>query len=131
MESWGQRSHNLVGTIHFGESKDNKGQAGSPETGFPMDFSEDWHVFGLDWSPQQMMWMVDDQVYYTENLQRNFWEGLYTGNGQPFDKPFYITLNLAVGGMFFGDEPFDPIEADGWQKPTFEIDWLRKWEWRD
>jgi len=130
MEYRGQRPTNTLGTIHYGESKENKGQSGSPETTFPVDFSEDFHVFGLDWSPTKFMWLVDDQVYHEETLERNFWESVYNRNGQPYDKEFYILINLAVGGMFFGDEPFDPIEADGWAKPTYEIDWIRKWTWR-
>ncbi|CAL8127868.1 unnamed protein product [Orchesella dallaii] len=130
MEYRGQRPTNTLGTIHYGESKENKGQSGSPETTFPYDFSQDFHVFGLDWSPTKMMWIVDDRVYHEETLERNFWESVYTANGQPYDKEFHIIINLAVGGMFFGDEPFDPIEADGWEKPTYEIDWIRKWTWR-
>jgi beta-glucanase (GH16 family) len=130
MEYRGQRPQQMLGTLHFGPAWDNKGQAGTGERNFPFDFSQDWHTFAIDWSPQQIMWLVDDQVIHTETLQRNFWPGLYTANGQPFDKNFFIILNLAVGGNFFGGEPFDPEEANGWEKNTFEIDWVRKWEWR-
>ncbi len=129
MEYRGQRPTNTLGTIHFGGSRETHGQVGSPETTFPVDFSQDFHVFGLDWSPTKIMWMVDDQVYHEESLEKNFQNSFYWQQGQPFDKSFNFIINLAVGGMFFGDEPFDPIEADSWPKPTFEIDWIRKWEW--
>ncbi|ODM89409.1 Glucan endo-1,3-beta-glucosidase A1 [Orchesella cincta] len=111
MEYRGQRPTNVLGTIHFGESKENKGQAGSPETTFPMDFSQDFHVHAVDWSPTKIMWMVDGKVYHEETLERNFWPSVYNSNGQPYDKAFHMIINLAVGGMFFGGEPFDPIEA--------------------
>jgi len=129
MEYRGQRPTNVLGTLHFGAEWNQKGEAGTGERGYPFDFSQDFHTFALDWSPTQIQWLVDDQVYHTETLQRNFWPSFYNGNGQPFDKNFFIIINLAVGGMFFGGEPFDPIEADQWPKNTFEIDWIRKWEW--
>jgi len=130
MEYRGQRPNNVLGTLHFGGSREQHGQVGSPETSFPIDFSQDFHVFAVDWSPNKIMWMVDGRVYHEETLQRNFQPGFYSQNGQPFDKPFHMIINLAVGGSFFGDEPFDPSEANGWQKPTLEIDWVRKWEWK-
>lgn len=125
----GQKWWQLLGTLHFGPAWDNKGQVGY-ERDFPNDFSQEWHRYGLDWSPNSIQWLLDDQVVHTETLQRNFWGGLYWANGQPFDKNFFLILNLAVGGNFFGGEHFDPIEADGWEKPTLEIDYVRKWEWR-
>jgi len=126
----GQRPQQILGTLHFGPAWDNKGQVGTGERDFPIDFSQDFHVFGLDWSPTQMQWIVDGNVYHTEPLDKNFWPGLYNSNSSPFDKNFFIIINLAVGGNFFGGEPFDPIEADQWPKNTFEIDWIRKFEWR-
>lgn len=129
MEYRGQQLNVTLGTLHFGESKDKKGQVGSPETQFNVDFSEEFHVFGIEWSQNKMKWMMDDLVYHDESLEKNFWENLYTRQGQPFDKNFYMIINMAVGGNFFGDESFDPIEADSWSKPTFEIDWIRQWEW--
>jgi len=130
MEYRGQRPQQTLGTLHFGPRWDQHGYVGSSERDFPFDFSREWHTFGIDWSPNQIAWMVDDQVFHTETLQRNFWPGFYSANGQPFDKNFFIILNLAVGGNFFGGEPFDPDEANGWEKNTFEIDWVKKWEWR-
>jgi len=129
MEYRGQRPQQTLGTLHFGPSPDNKGMAGTGERDFPFDFSADWHTFAIDWSPDHMQWFVDDQVYHTESLQRNFWPGFYQNNVSPFDRPFFIIINLAVGGDFFNGEPFDPEEANGWAKNTFEIDWIRKFSW--
>ncbi len=130
MEYRGQAPSVTQGTLHYGEAWNNKGHVGSGERSFPFDFSQDWHVFGLDWSPWQIQWIVDGQVFHTESLQKTFSPGPYSKWGQPFDKNFFIIINLAVGGNFFGNEGFDPKESDNWQKPTFEIDWVKKWEWR-
>lgn len=130
MEYRGQRPTEAIGTLHFGPAWDNKGQAGSGEKKFAFDFSKDFHVFTLDWNASRIQWLVDGTVMHTETLNRNFWPGLYTANGSPFDKNFYLILNLAVGGAFFNGEKFDPSEADGWAKNTLEIDYVRKFEWR-
>jgi beta-glucanase (GH16 family) len=125
----GQRPNEVLGTLHYGPAWDNKGQVGY-ERNMGYDLSAGFHTYTLDWSPMQMQWIIDDVVIHTESLARNFWSGLYTGNGQPFDKDFFLIINLAVGGAFFGGEPFDPNESDGWPKRTFEIDYVRKFEWR-
>jgi len=129
MEYRGQRPNQALGTLHFGPAWDNKGQAGY-ERDFPHDFSQEFHEYTLDWSPSQIQWIIDGQVIHTESLARNFWPGFYWADGQPFDKDFFIILNLAVGGNFFGGEPFDPSESQYWEKDTLEIDYVRKWEWR-
>jgi len=126
----GQRGNQILGTLHFGPAWDNKGQVGTGERDFPFDFSHDFHVFGLDWNQDRIQWLLDGQVFHEESLRRNFWEGLYGAHGSPFDKEFFFILNLAVGGNFFGGEPFDPSESQWWPKNTFEIDYVRKWEWR-
>jgi len=125
----GQRPNEILGTLHYGPAWNNKGQIGFPERGFPYEFSSDFHTFGLDWSPSAMTWLLDGQVLHTETLQRNFWPGFYNNNGSPFDRHFFLILNLAVGGNFFGGEPFDPEESHGWAKNTFEVEWARKYEW--
>jgi hypothetical protein len=77
-----------------------------------------------------MNWMLDGNTFHTETLNRNFWPGLYNKNGSPFDKNFFIIINLAVGGNFFGNEGFHPDEANKWAKNTLEVDFVKKWEWR-
>jgi len=126
----GQKPKEIMGTLHLGRDFQNRQQRGSGEKTFPSDFSQDFHTYGLDWSPSKIQWILDGNVFHEETLQTNFDPGFYRANGQPFDKKFYLILNLAVGGNFFGGEPFDPSEANGWAKNTLEIDWVKKWEWR-
>jgi len=126
----GQRTNQIMGTLHYGPAWNNKADVGTKERTFPVDFSKDFHVFGLDWNSDRIQWLLDGKVFHEETLRRNFWDGLYTAQGQPFDKEFFFILNLAVGGNFFGGEAFDPSEAQSWTKSTFEIDWIRKSEWR-
>jgi len=126
----GQRTNEILGTLHYGPAWDNKGQAGTTRVYEGVDFSRDFHVFGFDWNQDRAQWLLDGQVFHEETLRRNFWEGLYNAQGSPFDKEFFFILNLAVGGAFFGGEPFDPSESQWWGKSTFEIDWVRKSTWQ-
>ena len=133
MEARGERPKQLQGTIHYGGAWPNNVYSGSGEKDFPTDFSADFHVFAVEWNTEKIMWSVDGNVYHTENINRSMWSGKgtnpYTKNGQPFDKPFFFILNLAVGGAFFPESVYGPgvtvAEAQAWPKPSMEIDYVR------
>jgi beta-glucanase (GH16 family) len=55
----------------------------------------DFHDFAVDWSPGQVEFFVDGQPYHTERASR-------ISHPWVFDHPFFLILNLAVGGNFGG-----------------------------
>jgi beta-glucanase (GH16 family) len=60
----------------------------------PFDLSQDFHVYALDWSPGIMRWYLNDVLFWEirgEAIRAEF---------DPFTGPFYIILNLAVGGDY-------------------------------
>jgi beta-glucanase (GH16 family) len=62
-------------------------------------FSDDYHLFTLEWDTTEFRWYVDNDLYQTQNQ----W---YTGNEPypaPFDKRFHLLLNVAVGGNWPGN----------------------------
>ena len=61
-------------------------------------FSDDFHVFAIDWAPQSIAFSVDGTVYRTIRPA-----SLPAGAPWVFDKPFYLILNVAVGGTFPGN----------------------------
>lgn len=66
----------------------------------------DWHTYSVEWyelyGTVRMRMYVDD-IMYKEYTSSSWWSGGDTDNpNAPFDIPFYIILNLAVGGMFDG-----------------------------
>lgn len=63
------------------------------------DFSQEFHTYSIEWCPQEIQWMVDDKVYFSFNLKETFDE---TYN--PFDKEFYLIMNLAIGGNWPGND---------------------------
>lgn len=56
----------------------------------------DWHTYAVVWSPDRLDWQVDGQT--TRSLSK-----AEAGEGWVFDHPFYLLLNLAVGGTWPGD----------------------------
>lgn len=60
-------------------------------------FADDFHVFGLEWEPDEIRWYVDGALYQTRTP-----EDLPPGTTWVFDHPFFILLNVAVGGGWPG-----------------------------
>jgi beta-glucanase (GH16 family) len=56
-------------------------------------FSDDFHVFAVEWEPQVIRFYVDDKLYATRSPA-----DLPKGAKWVFDHPFFLILNLAVGG---------------------------------
>jgi beta-glucanase (GH16 family) len=67
------------------------------------DFHQDWHLFAVEWQPNQIRWYVDDVLFQTVTKPAEVAPAYW-----PFDRgrPFFLILNLAVGGWF--DNPYLP-----------------------
>src|SRR5262249_54798362 len=66
-----------------------------------------FHVYALEWTSNSVKWYVDSTLYET---QTSWWSSSNPTNTSirnpypaPFDQPFYIIMNLAVGGNFGGN----------------------------
>lgn len=115
LEARGQEPEKVLGTLHYGSKWPANTHTGKdyifPDKGTIADF----HVYALEWEPGEIRWLVDDKVYQTQN----FWWSCSDTDGPkgvepvneselnpwpaPFDQPFYIVMNLAVGGQFLGN----------------------------
>lgn len=104
LEAKGRLPNRVYGTVHFGQPwPGNKNSGGMYK--FPNGSTiADYHVYTLEWEPGSLRWLVDENLYY-ETAQ---WWSLGQGESEPyaypapFDKPFYILLNLALGGNYDG-----------------------------
>ena len=75
-----------------------------------------YHVYGIDWSPSRIQFMLDGHVYAAETRA-----GVEAHGGKwTFDKPFFVLLNLAVGGV--GDGP--PASSTPFPA-TMTVNWVR------
>ena len=94
MEWVGKAPLEALGTLHGPGYFGDHGCGGKHVAEVP--FSDDWHDFGISWKPGEISWQVDGQTYFTatpECVAPNQWV---------YDQPFYMLLNLAVGGNLGG-----------------------------
>ena len=77
----------------------------------------DWHTYAVQWTPEQISWQIDGRT--TESLTRS----QVAGAAWVFDHPFYLLLNMAVGG----DWPGAPDGATAFPA-TMLVDYVRVYE---
>ncbi|MBC7607041.1 MAG: glycoside hydrolase family 16 protein [Burkholderiales bacterium] len=83
-----------------------------------IDTMEDgFHVYAAEWDKDKIEFFVDDQSVYLFN-PKDKTEAVW-----PFNQPFYIILNLAIGGDFGGPEVDDSIFPQ-----SFIIDYVRVYQ---
>ena len=107
--------NSVFGTIHYGGEWPDNVSAGT-EYVVPTDASGEFHTYALEWDPTEMRWYVDDILY----AMQNSWSTTTSPFPAPFDQPFYILLNVAVGGDFPGN-PNSSTEFP----VTMEVDYVR------
>ena len=112
VENLGHEPRIIHGTVHGPGYSGRHGVARSYE--HPVDLADDFHVYGVRWERDRVAWSLDGRVY-----------GALTAadlGGQPWvhDHPFFILLNLAVGGEW----PGDPDESTAFPA-TLLVDYVR------
>ncbi len=85
------------GTLHYGAEWPNNVSSGNQFL-VPTDSTTDFHDYALEWDETEIRWYVDDIMYAVQNS----WLTTAAIFPAPFDQPFYILLNVAVGGNFPG-----------------------------
>jgi beta-glucanase (GH16 family) len=58
--------------------------------------AEDFHAYAVEWEPGEIRWYVDGIQTYVRNRETTPWLD------EAFSRPFFLRLNLAVGGTFPG-----------------------------
>jgi beta-glucanase (GH16 family) len=98
MENIGKEPSVVHGTIH-GPGYSGAGGIGSSFSlpGNP-SFADDFHIFAVEWEPNVIRFYVDDHLYATRTPA-----DLPKGAKWVYDHPFFILLNVAVGGEWPGN----------------------------
>ncbi len=94
MEYIGKEPKTVYGTVHGPGYSGANGISGNIE--LEADIADDFHVFAVEWEPQEIRWYMDDVLFHTvtpDDLRGNEWV---------FDHDFFLLLNLAVGGHWPG-----------------------------
>lgn len=81
---------------------------------------EGFHVYAVEWTPQEIRAFVDGRQYFAFRNERTL-DPQADYRQWPFDKGFHVILNLAVGGMWGGQQGVDPTI---WPQ-RMEVDYVR------
>ncbi len=82
------------------------------------DALDDFHTYAIEWSPVQIDFYIDDVVYFRHFNQNTGW------TTWPFDRPFHLLLNIAIGGSWGGQQGID----DTIFPARMEVDYVRVYE---
>lgn len=113
MENNGAVTNQEGGTIHYGGQNGNDTYVGATYTFPGSDSVTNFHVYLLEWSTNAINWYVDGHLYET---QTSWWSNVGTTSSTypypaPFNVPFYILMNLAIGGQYLGNPSTNAINA--------------------
>lgn len=114
MEYVGKTPGKIHTTLH---TKDSYGQSINTKVTTIENIEDGFHIYKMNWDKNKIQFSVDDNIVYTfspANKNKINW---------PFDKPFYLILNLAIGGEFGGFEVDDNIFPQ-----EFIVDYIKVYE---
>ena len=122
LEVLGNQTDTAYGTIHYGEPHAQQQGTYVLTNG---TFASDFHEFSVEWEPGEMRFYIDGNLYKTVND----WFTAVSGEDEkpypaPFNQPFFVQLNLAVGGTW----PGNPDETTSFDKAEFSIDYIRVYQ---
>jgi beta-glucanase (GH16 family) len=115
MEYVGRLPNEVFGTIHGPGYSGGQSFGMSYDLGYPV--ANDYHTFAVEWQPDKIVWYIDGIQYHQASpadIAPNQWV---------FNHPFYMLLNVAVGGNFGG-----PIGPETTFPQTMSIDYVRLYQ---
>jgi beta-glucanase (GH16 family) len=118
MENVGKEPNTLYGTVHGPGYSGGTAISGNRNIGRPL--ADDFHTYAVEWSPNLIVWFLDGSEYF-----RITPEGL-RGNRWVFDHPFFMILNVAVGGNWPGYP-----DATTQFPQTMLVDYVRVSAWQN
>ncbi|MFP4479108.1 MAG: family 16 glycosylhydrolase [Candidatus Izemoplasmatales bacterium] len=120
MEYVGYDPDTIHGTIHTGAYNHGLGtQIGYSKT--VPTAEEEFHVYEMIWEPSSIKLFIDGEQFAVFGYNPDINIDIKNSDAWPFDQPFHLILNLAVGGNWGGAEGID----DSIFPQSFQIDYVR------
>jgi beta-glucanase (GH16 family) len=118
MENIGKEPNTVHGTVHGPGYSGAEGIGGGRTLGAPL--ADAFHTYTIDWSPNLIVWYLDGSEYFRitpANLGGDRWV---------FDHPFFMLLNLAVGGAWPGNPDASTVFPQ-----SLTVDYVRVYAYTD
>ncbi len=123
----------MISALHFGDYPPKNivrdTRVALPSQALP---SDDFHIWTLEWGEGLMRFYLDGRKYW-ELTEKDWYSAAPKAEGNPvapFDQPFYIMANLAIGGKLSEDNNDKGVAANV-APAEFAIDWIRIYQCRD
>lgn len=120
MENVGYDPDTIVGSAHTELYNHVMGTQKNARVAYP-DCYTAFHVYALEWEANEYRLYVDDNHYFTFKNEKSGYKAW------PFDKPFHLLLNLAIGGNWGGARGVD----DSLLPHKFLVDYVRVYQKKD
>ncbi len=114
MEHVGYDPDSIHTTVHTGAFNHGIGTQKGKATYVP-DCEEAFYVYAIEWNEEKIDFFIDDKLVFTFNNTKG------GAPEWPFDKRFYLILNVAVGGNWGGLHGVD----DSIFPATMRVDYVR------
>jgi beta-glucanase (GH16 family) len=98
MENVGFEPSKIHGSLHGPMYSGENPLTGALKLPESKRFSDDFHVFAVEWEPEAIRFYVDDVLYETQTP-----DNIPSHKHWAFDHPFFLLLNVAVGGKWPGN----------------------------
>ena len=115
MELVGHEPAKAHGAFHHGGTWPKNVHTGAPFELEKGTFADDFHTFAAEWEKGEIRWYVDGELYQTQTK----WSSAGGPFPAPFYQPFYLLLNVAVGGGWPG-----PPDAKTVFPQRMTVDWV-------
>lgn len=119
-----------VSALHFGDLAPNNQfvdqKSALPDLALP---SDGFHTYAVEWGEGLIRFFVDERLHFTVTADQ-WYSGASNAAGNPnapFDQPFYVMANLAVGGKW-PEETNDKGLAESSLPNQFALDWIRVYQ---
>jgi beta-glucanase (GH16 family) len=125
MEAIGSAPGEVFGTLHYGGEFPENVFSGEEFQLAAGTFADEFFVFIVEWEEGEIRWYINNVLYQTQTSDDWYVEGVdpEENPNAPFDHPFHMILNVAVGGNL----PGAPDVTTPFPQ-TMEVDYVRVYE---
>lgn len=118
----GGKENTILGTLHFGNPPPENVHKGD-EMPYPAVLSG-YRTYALEWTADRMVWTVDGTVYAQRTSDEWFTAAEPDNPRAPFDAPFHLIMNLAIGGGLAEGRGLGGVDETGFPK-DMRVDYVR------
>lgn len=115
MEYVGHEPGRVHAAIHTFDTHKNTQGVGTTEAKTVANLSDTYQTYGIRWTPDKVVFTLNNEPYLTYKKSPQA-----TADQWPFDQPYHLVMNLAVGGNWGGEKGISP-SLDDWKMSVKNI----------